>query len=114
MRADFSGCEGWPHKLLTPDSCKLTTMNQNPSPSRWLAFGARTAWERWRLAGSLALWIFGLWTFNASAESPNQGLSPILTNNPIYQRDMWFWKQRAFPLSDIPTGARSRALDQIR
>src|SRR5207245_5787242 len=40
-------------------------------------------------------------------------LSPILTNNPIYQRDLWFWKQRAFPLGYIPTGARNQALDQI-
>src|SRR5438105_15393654 len=68
---------------------------------------------------ALCICNLGPCSFHAAAQSANSsksgqdGLSPILTNNPIYQRDLWLWKQRAFPLSDIPKGARNRALDQI-
>src|SRR5260370_18602289 len=58
----------------------------------------------------LILWSCGLvvpWSLQA------QPLSPLVTNSPAYQRSLWFWEQRAFPLGYIPTGARAAAVSQI-
>src|SRR5207247_11360973 len=56
-----------------------------------------------------------VWFSHAVArQTGGDGLSPILTNNPVYQRQLWFWKQRAFPLPDIPDGARQRAVNTIQ
>src|SRR2546421_5791943 len=50
----------------------------------------------------------------AFAQPGGDGLSPVLTNSPIYQRELWFWKQRAYPLSAIPDGARQNAVNKIQ
>src|SRR5437899_2916298 len=50
----------------------------------------------------------------ALAQPGSDGLSPILTNNPIYKRELWFWKQRAFPLPGIPDAARQNAVNKVQ
>ena len=39
---------------------------------------------------------------------------PELTNSKPFQRGWWAFEQRAYPLGDIPDGAKLRALGQIR
>ena len=72
--------------------------------------------SRWLSTPILIMLVLIAGVGGAGAQSPDQvdpWQFPNLIKNRYFQSWWWAFQQRAYPLSDIPTGAKLRALEQI-
>jgi photosystem II stability/assembly factor-like uncharacterized protein len=71
-------------------------------------------WVRWV---SMGLCLIGFFSLTLSSVSQSQNIRSdwpeVLLKSKAFQRELWFFKQRAFPLGYIPLGARLRALKEL-